>query len=717
MYTNSLSQKTNNKVDSKSVSQSVVDVPNYKVATSAPTSTPTPPKAHAPSTKPPKPIHKPKPTHPSSETTSTSPTQTSEMTQAHRVTPPQTQSPTTPRQRPLTPPIPPKTTVSLPVTPDDTTGKTPTPATPQTSPFSVSVPTQQPVATEVQQATTPTSAPVATPQVAQTATDEPRSAKPESCSLFKKLTLLTILPITIILVALAYYFVFMEYDVTQKKGSEQVSDELLTLENIALHNTDEDCWVIVDNTVFDVTANVEGHLTAFACGEDMSEVYNEQHGKDITDTLAQFKIGTVSVKDFSNLEVLKDSLRIFRKESELPDDPLWAAGDFLHLMGIVQADYETGAIGIINTRTLEDIGHISGVGNNVHVMEYHPNQRWLYTISRDGLVSKIDIYTLQILRQIKVGTDSRGMAFSHDAKYIAIGNYNPFTSVILNSETLEPLRIIKTEVADTDGNTVGSRVAGVFGLDSKELFVINLKDAGEVLFIEQNPPFNIVKTLSSGELLHQINSINRDETILSVTSQKDNTYSFIDIDTLEIIKVIDTPDKPHPGEGTIDYENSLWFANSMNEAKVTVIDTERLELTASIWPDGIDISAGGGLFSTPLPPNSFDVKYILFDIVFGDNLGTIYVVDRNAVVRGGQGTEPVIGMFNWIDFGFTEQGRIIAPEYSYDGKYVLLSAWDYDKVIVIDVTALPELKIVKEFDMITPTGIFPAWTVQEPYLH
>lgn len=122
------------------------------------------------------------------------------------------------------------------------------------------------------------------------------------------------------------------------------------------------------------------------------------------------------------------------------------------------------------------------------------------------------------------------------------------------------------------------------------------------------------------------------------------------------------------------------------------------------------------MFSSPIPPGKTDVKYIVFDIVFGDHKGTLFLVDREMVSKGLRGSGPVVKVFDWRDLGFERAGRIIKPEYSYDGKYLIVSAWDFNKILVLDAEALPEIRIVKTFDAVTPTGVFPFWRAEVRWL-
>ena len=56
-------------------------------------------------------------------------------------------------------------------------------------------------------------------------------------------------------------------------------------------------------------------------------------------------------------------------------------------MAIVQREYPKGAIKIINTKTLEDLGDIVGVGDKVHVVELH--------LTKDGYIQFLEMAMYQ----------------------------------------------------------------------------------------------------------------------------------------------------------------------------------------------------------------------------------------------------------------------------------------------------------------------------------
>lgn len=63
---------------------------------------------------------------------------------------------------------------------------------------------------------------------------------------------------------------------------------------VAKHATDKDCWVVVDDFVFDVTAASKNHPRTFHCANDVSENYHKTHGAVIRPQMLAFKIGKFS---------------------------------------------------------------------------------------------------------------------------------------------------------------------------------------------------------------------------------------------------------------------------------------------------------------------------------------------------------------------------------------------------------------------------------------
>lgn len=74
-----------------------------------------------------------------------------------------------------------------------------------------------------------------------------------------------------------------------------------TLDDVAKHNTKEDCWSVVDGVVYDLTQFVSSHpggadKIVGMCGRDATDDFNGQHGSDddAKKKLESFEIGVLS---------------------------------------------------------------------------------------------------------------------------------------------------------------------------------------------------------------------------------------------------------------------------------------------------------------------------------------------------------------------------------------------------------------------------------------
>jgi len=83
----------------------------------------------------------------------------------------------------------------------------------------------------------------------------------------------------------------VEKKVAKKKGAKNASG-LYTLEEVAQHNTDDDCWVAVNGQVLDVTPFLEDHpggkmaIMTFA-GKDATEEFNMVHDSGVVEKYAK----------------------------------------------------------------------------------------------------------------------------------------------------------------------------------------------------------------------------------------------------------------------------------------------------------------------------------------------------------------------------------------------------------------------------------------------
>ena len=132
----------------------------------------------------------------------------------------------------------------------------------------------------------------------------------------------------------------------------------------------------------------------------------------------------------------------------LPDRPVFSA-DPLNLFVVVESgDHH---ITILDGDRLEPIQRFATRYALHGGPKYSPDGRYVYLASRDGWITKYDIYNLQTVAEIRAGINTRNLAVSGDGRWVLVGNYLPHSLVLLDSADLSLLRVVP--VAGADGTS------------------------------------------------------------------------------------------------------------------------------------------------------------------------------------------------------------------------------------------------------------------------
>lgn len=170
---------------------------------------------------------------------------------------------------------------------------------------------------------------------------------------------------------------------------------------------------------------------------------------------------------------IEASRTVFTPSAELPERPVHAA-DPLNLFTVVEAGDQH--VTILDGDRFEPIwrfpSHFALHGG----AKYSPDGRFVYLGSRDGWISKHDLYGLTPVAEIRVGLNLRNIAVSGDGRYVIAGNTLPNTVVILDAGDLKPLKVIAVE--DRLGRP--SRVSAVYTARPRQSFIVALKDQPEM---------------------------------------------------------------------------------------------------------------------------------------------------------------------------------------------------------------------------------------------
>jgi hypothetical protein len=110
---------------------------------------------------------------------------------------------------------------------------------------------------------------------------------------------------------------------------------------------------------------------------------------------------------------------------------------------------DAGKIALIDGKTKKS-SRSSTTGYAVHISRMSKSGRYLYVIGRDARINLIDLWMAEPtnVAEIKVGLEARSVETSkykgYEDKYAIAGTYWPPQFVIMDGDTLNPLKIVST---------------------------------------------------------------------------------------------------------------------------------------------------------------------------------------------------------------------------------------------------------------------------------
>ncbi len=335
--------------------------------------------------------------------------------------------------------------------------------------------------------------------------------------------------------------------------------------------------------------------------------------------------------------------------------------------------------------------------------KYSSDGRFVYFASRDGWISKFDMYRLEMVAEVRAGINTRNAAVSADDRYVMVGNYLPHTLVLLSAHDLSLVKII--DVEDDFDNS--SRVSAVYTVPPRQSFVAALKDIKEVWEIsyadDPEPVYNgLMHDYQLKEGLAEtgpfpVRRIRLDDYLddfffdpdyrhLIGAARNARNGQVVNLLVGRKIADIELTGMPHLGSGiTWQYKDTRVLASpNLQEGEVTIIDMQT-------WKTIKKINTRGPGFFMRSHENS---PYAWVDVFVGPDRDLMHVIDKQTleIVRT---LRPVPGKTS---------GHI---EFTRDGKKALLSIWEMDgEVIVYDAGSLKE---IKRLPMSKPVGKYNVY--------
>jgi DNA-binding beta-propeller fold protein YncE/cytochrome c553 len=391
------------------------------------------------------------------------------------------------------------------------------------------------------------------------------------------------------------------------------------------------------------------------------------------------------------------------KAGSLPDKPAFKA-DLLNLFVVVETGDHHATI--LDGDTFKPIHRFQTRFALHGGPKFTPDGRYVYFASRDGWISKFDIWNLKTTHEIRAGINTRNLAVSGDGRYVIVGNYLPHTLVILDAIDLKPLKLI--EAKDVTGKS--SRVSAVYDAAPRKSFIAALKDVKEVWeipYTEDHEPiypglvhdFRMAESLADKgpfpirriPLEDYLDDFYFDQsyTHLMGASRDGGKGQVINLDARTKVADLDLPGMPHLGSGiTWEYQGRPVMATpNLKSGVVSVIDMKTWQVIKRID------TLGPGFFMR----SHEDTPYAWTDNFMSPAKDTLTIIDKRTleIVRN---LTPAPGK------------TAAHVEFTRDGKYALVSIWEMDGALIIydaatfrEITRIPMSKPSGKYNVYNKT--------------
>jgi len=387
---------------------------------------------------------------------------------------------------------------------------------------------------------------------------------------------------------------------------------------------------------------------------------------------------------------------------------------------------DSGEIAIIDGDTKEIVTRLK-TGYAVHISRVSASGRYIFTIGRDAKVDMVDLWMDPPARvaEIKVGLEARSVETSkykgYEDKYAVAGAYWPPQYVIMDGDTLEPLKIVSTRgmTVDTQEYHPEPRVAAIVASHEHPDFIINVKETGHILLVDYSNIDDLAVTdIGAAKFLHDGGWDRTKRYFLTAANQSDK-IAVVDSKERKLVALTDVTKTPHPGRGANieDPEHGpVWITSALGNANVSFLGTDPEGHPDNAWKTVrvIDGMGGGSLF-VKSHPNSSNL-WVDAPLNPDESISqSIAVYDINNLDAG----FVTLPIGEWADLGEGPK-RIVQPEYNMAGDEVWFSVWSGKEqesaIVVVDDKTRTLKHVIKDPALITPTGKFNVYnTLHDVY--
>ncbi len=384
---------------------------------------------------------------------------------------------------------------------------------------------------------------------------------------------------------------------------------------------------------------------------------------------------------------------------------------------------DSGEVALIDGDT-KKIVSIVKTGYAVHISRLSASGRYVYVIGRDGKLDMIDLWMEKpaVVATIKTGLDARSVDTSKfkgfEDKYAVAGSYWPPQYVIMDGQTLEPLKVVSTRGITVDGDYHPEpRVASIVSSVIKPEWVINIKETGQIKLVDYSDIKNLKETtIESAKFLHD-GGWDSTKRYFLVAANASNKVAVVDTKEGKLAALVDTKAKPHPGRGANFVHPTfgpVWATSHLGADVITLIGTDPEKHPQYAWKVVAELkNHGSGSLFVKTHPKSNHLWADAPLMPEKEAAESVTVFDINNLDKGPQVLN-VAAMAGLPDSKSVK--RVVQAEYNEAGDEVWYSIWagktEPSAIVVIDDKTLKPKAVIKDPKLITPTGKFNVHNTQ-----
>ncbi len=439
------------------------------------------------------------------------------------------------------------------------------------------------------------------------------------------------------------------------------------------------------------------------------------------DILARFLQHDPPAPPELSLADLKKTWKVYVPPEKRPKKPEHDR-NWQNFMGVILRD--VGKVAIIDGDTKELV-NIVDTGFAVHIIRYSASGRYMYTIGRDGKATMVDLWMKKpdTVAEVKACNDARSIDSSKYKgpkgdfldRYAIIGCYWPPMMVILDGQTLEPLKLISTSsyTYDTNEFVREARVASIVASHHDPEWIVNIKETGQIWLVDySNIKAPRITMIEAERFLHD-GGWDASKRYFLVAANFRNKVSMVDTKEKKLVANIETGKIPHPGRGANFVHpqyGPVWCTGHLGENTIACIGTDpkRKEYFAKVVAKTQLPGEGGGNLFIKTHPKSENL-WVDRPLNPDQKLQrSVTVLDRNTLKVKAQ-----------IEIPPEFQGRAVHPEYNRDGTEVWISVWgkkgepEKQAILVYDDKTLKLKHVIRGDWVATPAGRFNVYNTMK----